>query len=446
MSQLDVMLGTGILELIPEELPTISVDEGDIGEQIGILIAEKADAEAVAADAVAVVESDVKTLDTIEVIRGSMESLLTADNISPATVANLAMMANNAITQAGFDSELTQSGMEDFDNEALIGQLNAGIEALHKAEGNIFQRLGYKIQAGSQALQAAMQKHLTLAGTLKKSVNGLIGDMTGAKGSAEVTRKSKFLSVAPGKVTTNLKGDYSKFVSLAEELGGRYLEQHGVQNGSKIGDAITKMSKAKTLKEARAIVDTIKYQPHASAKIVVKDNDKLTIKRSDVTLGGYALVEMVYKTTGGDSLHEIRSDVQAISKNRIELKQISGETSKTEFTATMTPAQGADLLKDALKLCDMLGNLNRRLSGLSRLSQFLKNHLAAPSVAVGVTADNTDFEAQKGMPVIIREMALALTTASSNVARLGGQIPTASVNMINEAIAIAKQIKSKASE
>lgn len=446
MSQLDMMLGTGLLSLVEEELPVIAIDGDDVGEQIGILIADKSEADAALAETVSLVEADIKTLDTIEVIRGSMEELLTADNISPATVATLAKVANNVIEQAGFDSSLTHSGMEDFDNDALIGQLNAGIEALNKSEGNIFQRLGYKIQSGTQALQAAVQKHMTLAGTLKKTVNGLIGDMAGSKGSAEITRKSKLLSVGPGKVTTNLKGDYAKFVSLAEELGGRYLEQYGVHNGSKIGEAITKMSKAKTLAEARTIVNTIKYQPHAAAKIVVKDNDKLSVKRSDVTLGGYALVEMVYKTTGGDSLHEIRSDVQAISKNRLELKQIKSEVSKNEFKATMTPAQGADLLKDALKLCEMLGNLNRRLSGMTRLSQFLNNHLTAPSVAMKVTADNANFEAQKGMPLIIREMAMALTTSASNVARLGGQIPTASVNMINEAIAIAKQIKSKASE
>ncbi len=361
--------------------------------------------------------------DAVAVITGSMEALIESGAPTMQSVAIVTHLANEALGNFGHPTQIKTAGLESMDNDQMIGLLQSGLEALNTAKGNIFERM---MEGGANVMQkikGTLDKYLTTGGALKARVEKLEKQLEGKSGSATVSRKSKMLTVAGGKPSTNLPADVKTFTELVTTLSTSFWKENLTGNSSDIVAGVEKLVKAKTLEEARKIVDTFKWKPSKIATINVSDDEKKLIRRSPATLGSFALVEVMWKTTGGNSAHEISADLIALGKNRLGWKRIGSESGKSQFTGTLTVPQIKQILSDVSKSLDLLTVLQRNLTGYTPLTARIKRVLTEQSAVAKVGDYQTGKGEDKGMLYVKRNAGTALSSSQVSVASLGFSLP-----------------------
>ncbi len=380
-------------------------------------------------DEIAVVESTTEledlagAADAVAVITGSMEALIESGAPNMQAVAIITHLANEALGNFGHPTQIKTAGLESMDNDQMIGLLQTGLEALNTAKGNIFERM---MEGGAnvmQKLKGALDKYLTTGGALKAKAEKLEKNLEGKTGSATVSRKSKMLTVAGGKPSANLPADVKTFTELVTTLSTSFWKENLTGNSSDIVAGVEKLVKAKTLEEARKIVDTFKWKPSKVATINVSDDEKKLVRRSPATLGSFALVEVMWKTTGGNSAHEISADLIALGKNRLAFKRIGAESGKSQFTGTLTVPQIKQILSDVTKALDLLTVLQRNLTGYAPLSARIKRIMTEGSTVMKVGDWQSGKGEEKGMLYVKRNAGTALASSQVSVASLGFSLP-----------------------
>ncbi|WP_368912373.1 hypothetical protein [Proteus mirabilis] len=423
---LNLVLSAGLENLDPvDTLRPANVDNEEVMEAILEVTHELPHEELAVVEATADVEELAGAADAVAVIAGSMEALIESGAPNMQAVAIVTHLANEALSNVGYTKQITTAGLESMDNDQMIGLLQSGLEALNTAKGNIFERM---MEGGANVMQkikGTLDKYLTTGGALKAKVEKLEKQLDGKSGSATVSRKSKMLTVAGGKPSANLPADVKTFTELVSTLSTSFWKENLTGNSSDIVAGVEKLVKAKTLEEARKIVDTFKWKPSKVATINVSDDEKKLIRRSPATLGSFALVEVMWKTTGGDSAHEISADLIALGKNRLAFKRIGAESGKTQYTGTLTVPQVKQILSDVTKALDLLTVLQRNLTGYTPLTARIKRVLTEQSAVMKVGDGQSGKGEEKGMLYVKRNAGTALSSSQVSVASLGFSLPNA---------------------
>lgn len=306
-------------------------------------------------EAVSVVDSIRSRIDTVEVMQGSMESLLEA-GVSRKAAGMLMDNYHRCLANLGKESTAMSSGTESLDDEAeFIRMMNAGLEELDGEKKGLFARLGASIKSTFESVGNAITKLADKAVRVKSNAADLKKAAAG-KPSTEVSVKNKQLLVKGGGASTDLQKDFDSFTKLIDVTLTTLMD-----NGTKFisGDtatALNSINSAKTIKDCIAGLNKITIPKVPGVTIKQKDDKESTISRSEVELGGWAIFLREGKVANAGSTVESALDyVKSTDKLSLSLAQapFDGGGDK-EFTANLDGAAAVALATAVEKLADTI--------------------------------------------------------------------------------------------
>lgn len=396
---------------------------------------------------IAVAESEVMQqmteIQTLANAENQMDNLGVAlehfieNGCTPAVAQMLSAQLGEMLSNVGSSlTVVTNGGLESFDDaDAVKGYLTAGLEALNNEKGTIGTKIAGGLVNINQSLNGFVERIVTRAGRMRARAQSIIKQANAASGKRHVKVKSKFLAVKGDKATTNLAGDLAKFTSVVTGLGSDYLAKAGTYANGQVVTALNKVKTAVTLVEARKLVDTIVPPPYPGANINIKDTPELTLKRTEVTLGGYAVFDLRYKTTGGDSVGEICSSIKAVGKARISLKRPKEEKGdKVVFEADMTPADAIAICKEVIKCCDAALAIQRNAKWVNPFAAAVAGHVRGLR-----TAMESNSKAESGVGTVAYTLTKLPTTMVNGVMALVLEVPGAVGNVCDAVLDVAAQ-------
>lgn len=439
-------LGAEAFEDQPEVpvVETPPVVAAPVSEEVIALIAERDDSDAAVevATAGAEIAASVRQIDQyadaierIENVQASMEHFM-ENGITPKAAAMLHSQINGLYASMGKGAEGVGSGLESFDNEdTSMAILNAGMEALNSEKASLGERIRAAWIGSADSTNKFFTKWLTRAGALKRRAQNIVKAAQGKSGSAEVTLKSRYLTVKGGQASTNLLADITAFQKFAEDGAARYFKDGGAWLNGELITAVKKMAAVSTVEEAGKIVDSLKYPGYPGATIAVQDKPAFTIKRTEVVLGGYAVFDLQYKTTGGSTQPEIIHELKALGKNRVHVKQAPDEKGKSEFSMSVSAADAIAIANAVIKLADIGAHLEKNIKWMDPFTKSILNGANASRAAM-TRNDN----AEKGVAVILDYLARAPTGVFQSVQSLTWELSQAIFNVADAALKVANKV------
>lgn len=449
MSFNNVILGMGLeaFEDPADAIPTpadqvydapLAVEEANVlvvERNVAVEEREYAEAGAELSDALVANQSLIQTVENIDTLSASMEHFMEV-GLSPEVSTMLYGQLASALENLGGDITNINGGLESFeDSKQVLKFFGDGLEALNDAKGSI----GTKIAAGIVAINQSMNRWVegvaVKTGRLRKDAGEVIKAAQQGSGSRTVKVKSKFLAVNADKPTTNLVGDLGAFTKVITDLSSGYMGKVGSFANGQINGALSSLKNATTLIEAKKIVDGIVPPPYPGASVSIKDTPKMTLKRTNVTLGGYAVFELRYKTTGGDTAPEIASTAKAIGMHRVSIKRPKEEKgSKVAYEATHTPQDAIAIANAVIKCCDAALAVQRNIKWTAGWLSGVSNHVKGLMQAV-----QSNNSAEKGVGVVVYTVSKLPNQLVDSVGSLVREIPDAVGNVCDAALQVAKQ-------
>ncbi|QXO10172.1 hypothetical protein pEaSNUABM37_00211 [Erwinia phage pEa_SNUABM_37] len=428
------------VEAVPVEEANVLVVE----RNVALEDREYVEAGAALTEALAENQNLMQTVDTLDTISASMESYMAAGTISPEVAKLLHMQLSEALESIGGDASAIGGGLESFDdNEATLAFFGAGLEALNNAKGTIGSKIAGGLVGMNQSIQRWVEGVATKAGRIRKSAGEIIKEAQTASGSRTVKSKNKFLAVKQDKASANIVSDLSQFSKMITDLSSGYMGKVGSFANGQINSALSQMKTVNKLVEAKAIVDKLAPPPYPGATINIKDTPKLTLKRTEVTLGGFAVFELRYKASQGDTANEVTSQVKVIGMHRVSLKRPKEEKGgKVVYEATHTPADAVKIANEVIKCCDAALAVQRNVKWTVPFFTAVNQHVKALEASVLTT--NTS--AEKGVNTVVYTLCKLPSQLIDSVGSLVREIPTAVTSVCEAALDVARQAARGGSE
>lgn len=340
------------------------------------------------------VETFADTIERIENVQASMEHFI-ENGITPKAAQMLQSQINGLYASMGKSPEGVGSGLESFNNEdATIAILSSGLLALDGEKTGLLTRAGNALSGLAGSFKSYLSGIATQTGRAKARAQEIIKTAEGAEAKSGVVEvKDKHLVVKGGNPSTNLKADLANFSKVIGVAIATFVENDVVKEGSamaKTGETIIKATSADVAVNA---ANSIKHNPFPGATAVVQDKPGFVIKRTEVMLGGYAVFDLIYKAEGGEGTAGAIAHLNAMSKNRVTLRQAPVEAgSEKVFSQTMSPADGAALAKDVIAMLDNVSSVQQR--ALGTVGGALAK-LATSSILKGAVAKEADKDVKK---------------------------------------------------
>ena len=415
-------------------------------------------AEAELVDALVDNQTMLRVADTIDNVSASMEAYVEKGVISAEVATLLYGQLGSALESIGADMDVVMAklaakgiegvtingGLESFgDAEHNLAFFDAGLEALNDAKGTIGTKIAGALVGINQSMQRWIEGVSTKAGRLRKDAGEVIKDAQSATGSRTVKSRNKFLAVKADKPSANLVTDLANFTKVVTDLSSGYMAKVGSFANGQVNSALSQMKNVTKLTEAKVIVDKLNPPPYPGANVNIKDTPKLTLKRTDVTLGGYAVFELRYKTTGGDSANEIASQVKAIGMHRVSLKRPKEEKGgKVLYEVNHTPADAVAIANAVIKCCDAALAVQRNVKWTVPFFTAVGNHIKALETATL----QSNSSAEKGVNTVVYTLCKLPSQMVDGVGDLVRDLPSAVTNVCEAALDVAKQAARGGSE
>lgn len=433
-----------------EDQPVVPVEEtpsvvaAPVSEEVIELIAERDDAvvsvevataAAEIADTVRQVDQYSDAIERIENVQASMEHFI-ENGITAKAASMLQSQINGLYSSLGKGPGGVGSGLESFDNEdATVAILSAGLLALNSEKASLGERIWSALIESDKSITAFLSKFVTRAGRLKARAEKIAAAARQKTGSAEVTMTNKYLVVKGGNGSSNLKSDLDAFQKFAEGGAARFFKDAGGFANGAVINMIKELSSANTMDQAAKAVNKLNYPGYPGATITVQDKDAFVIKRTDVVLGGYAIFDLQYKTTAGNSKAELVHRLKALGKNRVHVKKAPEEGRKGEFKATITPADAAAICDQVVKLAAIAGVLQKNITWLDPFTKKIQNDYRAAKARI--VSNN---EAEAGVATVLDYAARTPTGVLQSVQSLTWELSTAIFNVADAALSVANKV------
>ncbi|QKE54512.1 hypothetical protein ACSA002_1980 [Salmonella phage vB_SalM_SA002] len=368
-------------------------------------------------------------------ISASMESYVESGTISRDVAVLLQGQLAAALEAIGADLTDINAGMESLDdNEAVVAYFATGLEALNDAKGTIGSKIAGAIVQMNLNIMRRLETSTSRFARLRTEANAIITEAKGASGSRSVSVSNKFLATKKNAASTNLPGDLSQFTGFVNDLVSGYLSKAATYANGPVVGALAKLKTVKTLSEAKAVADTLQPPPYPGASVAIKETPKLSLKRTDVTLGGYAVFDLRYKASPGETAPEITSQIKTITMNRLSLKRAKDEKGgKVVFEATLTPADAVKIANEVVKCCAAAENITRNMQWGKGLGDKVRAHVQALNTAIA----NTDNDAEKGVGAVIYTVCKLPEKYVNAMANLVFEVPDAVNNVCTAALKVA---------
>jgi len=431
-------------DAIPVPVDQVYVEPVPV-EEANVLVVERnvalEDAAVLEAESAVIDESARMTAlsqeqERVDTLAASLEHFIEA-GLTPATAALLKGQLSDVLLTHGQSVSTIGGGLEGFDNEEEVKAFfTAGLEALNSTKTSLGLRIFSALQQVSKSISKYTERVVLKAGRMRASAEGVIKAAAGKSGSTQVTFSNKFLVTKSGQPSTNLVSDLEGFEKVISSLTGNFMDNLGGYGNGKVVTALSRMKAVTTVADAKKLVDALEPPAFPGATVSVKDTPEVTVKRTEVMLGGYAVFDLQYKTTGGDSWQEVCNHIKAIGKARATIKRpddgkLSG---KVEFSANLTPQDAVKIAQSIIKVCDAAIIIRKNTRWGTNFLKSVDRHVKA-----SIQSDQANKQSEKGVETIVYQLAKLPGDMMDGVNQLVLAVPAAVNNVCGAALTVAKK-------
>lgn len=372
----------------------------------------------------------------IETLSASMEHFIEA-GFTAGTAAMLKDQLADVMLTHGKSISSVGNGLESFDDkDEVVAFFTAGLEALNDTKTSLGLRIFSALGQVGKSIQKYAERVVIKAGRMRTSAEGVIKTAAGRSGSTQVTVNNKFLVTKSGQPSTNLVSDLENFEKAISMLTGKFMDNMAGYGNGKLVNALSRMKAVTTVADAKKLVDAIIPPDFPGANVSVKDTPEVTIKRTDVMLGGYAVFDLSYKTTGGDSWQEVCNQIKAIGKSRVTIKRpddgkLSG---KVEYSASLSPQDAVKIAQSIIKVCDAAIMIRKNTGWGINFLNVVERHIKANHAA-----SQSNMQSEKGVETIVYQLAKLPGDMMDGVNQLVLAVPAAVNSVCGAALSVAKK-------
>jgi hypothetical protein len=280
----------------------------------------------------------------IEQVQAGLEHFIEAGSISAKTAGLLQDQINHAMGSIGKSGlSVTSGGLEAFgdDPDQMLIVLSAGLNALEEEKKGLGDRAKNAIKGvlatigkfASEILNQA-KRHEAKATELEAAIKG--------KPEKEVKISSQALMVGK-EFSKDIAGDLNKFKEKLIKLSATAMQDRSNWYFKTAPGVIAAINGATTADEAVTAAAKLQIPPVKGVTVSVKDEDGMSLKRSEVVLGNYALFEMATKAPAPTDTASAVAYLRAAAKARVSIKR-AGVAAPEALATTLSEAQAAKIL------------------------------------------------------------------------------------------------------
>lgn len=325
---------------------------------------------ALAADERAI-SSSTAAINHIEQVQAGLEYFIEMGNASAKTAMMLQHQISNVMNSVGKSgAEITNGGLEAFgdDPDSLMIVLAGSLEALEEEK----KSAGARAWASVKATLANIAKFAGEVASQNKRVRGDAERLSAAiKGKPEKEVAISNASLMLGKeYSKNLPADLLKFKDKLIKPAIDGINQRSAWYFKTAPALLAEINGAATADVAVAAAR--KFNPPAlkGASVSVKDDGDMSLKRTEVVLGNYAVFELSSKAASPSDTATAVAALNALAKSRITIQQAKAPAPEAvmvkmnEATAAKVIAAVQSVLGESDSLKGVIDSLSKQVLNL----------------------------------------------------------------------------------
>lgn len=262
----------------------------------------------------------------IQEVQASLEHFIEEGNVSVKTAMLLQDSINSVMRSVGKSGlEITSGGLEAFgdDPDQMLIVLSSGLNALDeekkslgsKAMGALKSVMQTIAKFGAEILNQS-KRHGAKAAELEAAIKG--------KPEKEVSISSQSLMVGK-EYSKDLAGDLNKFKDKLVKGSVAAINDRSNWFFKTAPGIIAEINGAETADAAVAAAAKFKLPQVKGVTISVRDEDGMSLMRSDVVLGNYALFELRTKAAAPSDTASAVAYLKAATKSRITIQRAKAQ-------------------------------------------------------------------------------------------------------------------------
>ncbi|QKE54625.1 hypothetical protein ACSA002_3080 [Salmonella phage vB_SalM_SA002] len=273
-----------------------------------------------------VIEDATAAVAHIQEVQASLEHFIEEGNVSVKTAMLLQDSINNVMRSVGKSgAEITSGGLEAFgdDPDQMLIVLSAGLNALEEEKKSLGSRAMGALKSvlagiakfGAEILNQS-KRHGAKATELEAAIKG--------KPEKEVSISSQSLMVGK-EYSKDLAGDLNKFKDKLVKGSVSAINDRSNWFFKTAPGIIAEINGAETADAAVAAAAKFKLPQVKGVTISVRDEDGMSLMRSDVVLGNYALFELRTKAAAPSDTASAVAYLKAATKSRITIQRAKAQ-------------------------------------------------------------------------------------------------------------------------
>lgn len=365
------------------------------------------------------VEATISAVDHIETVQAGLEAFVAQGSISPRTAALLQQQINGVMIGLGKDGvAITNGGLESFgDNpDAVMVALGAGLEALDKEKKSMGARLWQMITTVLQTIGKFLGEVFSQNKRVRARAEEISASIKG-KPAKQLKLSSQYLLMGK-EYTGNINGDLKKFKDGLVNGAVAAIKERGAWYFKTASTVIEDINTSPTLDNALTVAKKLVPPAVKGASVSVKDEDGLSLKRTEVYLGNYAIFELVNKAPAPTNADSAVVFITAMSKCRLSIQQAKIQAPEPkEFTVSEGNAQQIiTCVKDILAAVDDLKPVvDQMVSELKTAQAAVKGEAAEGQEAEVKRISSAAVKIPGGLADTISQLPRSVSKAALNV-------------------------------
>lgn len=302
----------------------------------------------------------------IEQVQAGIEHFVDQGNVSAKTAMLLQRQISTVMQSVGKSGlEITSGGLESFNGcpDQLMIILSGSLEALDEEK----KSAGSRAWASVKTTLATIAKFAGEVVSQNKRVRGEADRLAAAiKGKPEKEVSISNASLMLGKeFSKNLPTDLLKFKDKLVKAANDGITTRSAWYFKTAPGLLAEINGAATADVA--VAASRKFNPPAlkGASVVVKDDGDMSLKRTEVVLGNYAVFELSSKAPAPSDTATAVASLNAIAKSRLTIQQAKAPAPEA-LTVKMNEATAAKIISGVQSVLSEADNLKGVIDSLSK--------------------------------------------------------------------------------
>lgn len=314
------------------------------------------------------IEDATSAVAHIEEVQASLEHFIEQGSVSVKTAMLLQDSINSVMRSVGKSGvEITNGGLEAFgdDPDQMMIVLGSGLNALEEEKKSLGSRamgalktvLAGIAKFGAEILNQS-KRHGAKATELEAAIKG--------KPEKEVSISSQSLMVGK-EYSKDLAGDLNKFKDKLVKGSIAAINDRSNWFFKTAPGIVAEINGAETADAAVAAAAKFKLPQVKGVTISVRDEDGMSLMRSDVVIGNYALFELRTKAAAPTDTASAVAYLKAATKSRISIQRAKAQLPEA-LSVKMTEATAAKVITAVKAVLSETENLKGVIDTISKQS------------------------------------------------------------------------------